>query len=365
MRTLIMIINQLRNSGPNRVMLDIAANIDRAKIRPVVISLMPDDTVRPIAHKFKEIGVEIYRFNYNFYSLELNTFNVAKRLEKFIVENYDNPVVQAHGYHPTLLTARMHIPHTVTIHCISKEDFIKSRGPIIGNYMVYRFARNLKKQKYPVVISSYMANYYRNICKNNIQLIYNGVSYSPLQSDISQLKQKLAISPNKKIIIVTGGLNERKNNIHTILQLKQSGLDNFLCVFLGIGPQEQFLKDSVGNDNRFRFDGYRTNINEYLAIADLYVSSSLSEGLPLAVLEAVCSGVPCLLSNIPPHKEIVEKIDCQGVDTFSISTNELAENLSFFLNHKWSRRNISERARNVFSSKKMGAQYTELVEYIR
>ena len=365
MKTLVMLINQLRNSGPNRVMLDIAANVDRTKVRPVVISLRKDDTVRPIARQFEQIGVEIHRFDYNFYSLELLTSRIAKRLEAFISASFENPVVQAHGYHPTLITARMKLPHTVTIHCISKEDFVKSRGPVLGRYMVWRFSKNLKEQKYPVAISSYMMDFYRKICSYPIRLIYNGVSFSPHAVNISRLKENLNIPSDKKVIIVTGGLYERKNNTHTIRQLKNSGVKDFLCIFLGIGPQESLLRDEVGFDSRFRFEGYHTNIAEYLAVADLYISSSLTEGLPLAVLEAECSGVPALLSDIPPHREIVERVNTPGVSTFNLGNNELSETLHNYLLGFWNRETISKNALKYFSSKQMGANYTDLIEEIK
>ena len=44
-----------------------------------------------------------------------------------------------------------------------------------------------------------------------------------------------------------------------------------------------------------------------LKCADCYISSSTLEGLPISVLEAMYCGLPCILSDIPQHKEIAYK----------------------------------------------------------
>lgn len=364
MITLIMIINQLRNSGPNRVMLDIMRKLNRDNIKPVVIALMLDNTVRPIASEFEKIGVEIHRFAYSKLDLEIKTRSVRKEIENFIKFNYNNPVVQAHGYHPTLLTSGMSIPHTATIHCIDSEDFIISKGKLLGSYMVWRFRRHLKRHKYPVAISQYMMSHYSDACDIDFKLIHNGVNYHHLSCNINTLKQKLNIPFDKKIIVIPGRLHGSKNSTHTIKQLWLTGINDFLCIFLGFGPQLEELKAAVGSDSRFRFEGYKPNVGEYLSCADLYISSSLSEGLPLAALEALCMGVPSLLSDIPPHKEIVETLGQDGVECFSLQSNMLSDKLKIFLSKSYNRENISDAAIQHFSSQTMATKYETLFDEI-
>ena len=50
--------------------------------------------------------------------------------------------------------------------------------------------------------------------------------------------------------------------------------------------------------------GNVSNVNEYLNVADFFVSVSKAEGMPNAVLEAMSVGLPVILSDIEPHKEI-------------------------------------------------------------
>ena len=360
-----MLTNQLRNSGPDRVMLDIGSKIDRNKVKPVVIALMQDDPIRPIASEFEKADIEIHRFDYSKLQLELKSRRIRLELERYIQSHFKNPIVQAHGYHPTILTSKMMIPHTATIHCIASEDFIKSKGRILGSYMVWRFKHNLKRHNYPIAISKYMLEYYASVCDVRLRLIHNGVNFQPKLCDIDKLKRNLNLPLEKKIIVVPGGISKRKNNLHTIEQLIKSGLNNYVCVFLGIGPQLEQLQTYFGKDHRFRFEGYKSNVGEYLACADLYISSSLSEGLPLAALEAVCMGVPSLLSDIPPHSEIVEIMKYEGVKQFSLQSDMLSELVKIFLISTFNRKGISDRAIQYFSSETMAGKYELLLEDIK
>jgi glycosyltransferase involved in cell wall biosynthesis len=91
----------------------------------------------------------------------------------------------------------------------------------------------------------------------------------------------------------------------------------------------------------------------------LYISSSLSEGLPLSVLEAVNYGVPCLLSSIRPHIEISQELNVEGVECFDLTTNELHSKIDKSLSKSFDNSLISQKAHCYYSSEIMTKKYED------
>ena len=60
------------------------------------------------------------------------------------------------------------------------------------------------------------------------------------------------------------------------------------------------------NKKNIVLPGLVHNVNDYLRAADQFVSASHAEGMPNAVLEALAASLPVILSDIPPHREILE-----------------------------------------------------------
>ena len=79
-----------------------------------------------------------------------------------------------------------------------------------------------------------------------------------------------------------------------------------VLLFAGDGPLARACKGLAGGDPRIHFLGQISNVQDYLQVADVFVSAALSEGLPNTVLEAMASGLPTVLSDIPAHREILD-----------------------------------------------------------
>src|SRR5690606_21428417 len=77
--------------------------------------------------------------------------------------------------------------------------------------------------------------------------------------------------------------------------------------------------ETISNDN-VHFLGRVSNVSECLQGADYFVSASKSEGLPMAAIEALACGLPVLLSDIDPHKEII-KLDDKIGSIYSLGSN--------------------------------------------
>src|SRR5690625_7843892 len=82
---------------------------------------------------------------------------------------------------------------------------------------------------------------------------------------------------------------------------------------LGGGELQSACKALAGQTNNILIKGAVANVAEYLQASDYFVSCSKAEGLPMAVIEALAWGLPCVLSDIPPHYEIFEA--CPSIGT--------------------------------------------------
>lgn len=80
------------------------------------------------------------------------------------------------------------------------------------------------------------------------------------------------------------------------------------CVIAGAGSSEDSLRRMaarLGLGDTVIFPGFRTDIRDLLAAADIFVMPSRAEGQPLVLLEAMAAGKPIIASDLPGVKEIV------------------------------------------------------------
>lgn len=93
--------------------------------------------------------------------------------------------------------------------------------------------------------------------------------------------------------------------VAAVKRLLDDGIDATLDI-LGEGPQRQALAELIercGADEYIRLHGDCDNVDEWLQQADIFVSASLYEGQPNAVLEAAAVGTPLILSDIVEHRD--------------------------------------------------------------
>ncbi|MCG7406101.1 glycosyltransferase family 1 protein [Paenibacillus sp. ACRRX] len=138
----------------------------------------------------------------------------------------------------------------------------------------------------------------------------NSSSYAfRTQSDRSRMRKELGIPTDCLVIGHVGRLSEVKNHFFMIdiadwLKRQHPELC-FWFVFTGDGPLKYDLEQAIiskGLDQHFIFTGLRSDIPELLQAFDVYLFPSLFEGLPVSLLEAQASGLPCLVSAGVPNE---------------------------------------------------------------
>jgi glycosyltransferase involved in cell wall biosynthesis len=127
--------------------------------------------------------------------------------------------------------------------------------------------------------------------------------------------------------------------------MREQGMDVFF-VIVGDGPERNNLKAlalSLGIEDRVRFAGFRPNARDFLRIFDAFVLPSIHEGTPMALLEAMHEGIPCVATNVGGIPEILENGQC-GIMVPPKSPTELARACGMVLQNGYQRDSLVKRA---------------------
>ena len=229
-------------------------------------------------------------------------FSGKKELEK-LVKNENIDIIHAHTIFPQGAVAidigkKYNIPTYVTAH-----------GPGVNTLPNISFFRKqikkvLEKSDKVLGVSQDLVN---KINALNIDDIQKKTSVHLNAVDIEKFKENSSKSKNKKPVVVYVGALEKIKNIDLLLDAKKQSIIDYELVLVGDGPESNKLKKRVKNENikNVKFLGYRRDVENILPQTDLFVLPSFSEGLSIAVIEALACGLPVIGSNIDGMKELI------------------------------------------------------------
>jgi glycosyltransferase involved in cell wall biosynthesis len=207
-------------------------------------------------------------------------------------------------------------------------------------------------------------------------VIPNGInlqSYRASPSARIGTRRSLGLPDAATVVIAVGRICVEKNYdcaIRSIALLKRKAPDsNVRYLVCGDGPEKKRLATLATDlrlDGWIRFCDSRTDIPELLAAGDIFLSTSSVEGMPLSVLEALSSGLPCVLSAIDQHHEIAR--DMPGcVFTAPDSPEEVSEALQALMKDPMPAsdlRGAREPLLEKFSIATCAASYSEFYESV-
>lgn len=130
----------------------------------------------------------------------------------------------------------------------------------------------------------------------------------PADFDRQAWRQRYQIKETDQVLVFAAELSGRKNQSQLIKILPRLN-QSIKLLLLGDGPLKRQYADLVrqlGVSERVIFTGYQTNITPFLAMADIAVSSSKQEGLPVNIMEALAFNLPVVASDIRGHQDLIE-----------------------------------------------------------
>ncbi len=207
---------------------------------------------------------------------------------------------------------------------------------------------------------------------NKIVTIYNGIDLEKyaIKSSFGKLCSQLSIPAGTLVAGTVGSLFKVKGIPYLLEATKKvvSHFPNFRLLIAGEGDQESVLKQktlSLGLEQTVSFLGFRNDIPELLNLFDIYICSSISEGLSLSILEAMAAGKPVVATQVGGNPELV----IPGKNGFLVSPGDpyaLAEKILILLKDKNLRELMGRTGKKIaeekFSLEKMVKNYQNLYE---
>ena len=153
---------------------------------------------------------------------------------------------------------------------------------------------------------------WKRLVKNRWRVVQNGF-------DLERVDRVLAVHPiarpeDRFDVISVGRLEQVKDPLTLLRAFAAAAELSNRLVFVGVGALELELNEAIGKlriERAVQLTGLipRDDVFVRCAASSLFVSTSLGEGLPVAVMEAMATGAPAVLSDIAPHRELVDGVD--------------------------------------------------------
>lgn len=245
----------------------------------------------------------------------IKNYNAYKQLIKLVKEN-DIDIIDCHtpvgGVLGRLTT------HKTKRYCIyTAHGFHFFKGAPIQNWLIFYPIEKWLSKYTDILITINKEDYQRAKSKFHMkQLEYIpgvGIDVEKFQLkdfDRDGYRKQLGYTKDDFVIISVGDLSKRKNHEVVLRAIAKLNNPNIKYMIVGQGNLKEYLinlSKELHIENQFQLLGFRKDIPELLNSSDLFCFPSLQEGLPVALMEALASGMPCIASDIRGNNDLINE----------------------------------------------------------
>jgi len=174
------------------------------------------------------------------------------------------------------------------------------------------------------------------------------------ENDINGLRAALNLK-GKIVFVVVGRLNSAKGQRYILRAMPGviARHKDIRLLIIGDGPDMNELKKTcreLSLGGHVEFLGERNDVRELLHLSDIFILLTESEGLCLAVLEAMAVGKPCIISDIGPNKEIVDHMR-SGILVDPKKHEDVCRAMNLLIEDAELRKALGDAARSVVMEK--------------
>jgi len=209
------------------------------------------------------------------------------------------------------------------------DKLIVENNSDINKGLKYKIA---KKDKFTIITSGIDTQYYKNYVPN------------------ADFRNTLVRDPSAKIILTIGPFKHQKNLGDFIRagEIVSRQFDNAYFFIVGDGelrPELEVLIEKLNLNNKITLLGWRRDIIELLSACDIFVMTSLWEGLPRTILDAMCCAKPVIANAVGGISDIIKDGE-NGFLTLPLIYSETAEKIIYLLNDEKLFKKIGENAKD-------------------
>ncbi len=280
-------------------------------------SSLSEEKCKKLREKLDSLGVKSYHIDFQRNPLKpqnLKAFFALKKLVKS--EGFD--LIHCHTPVGGILTRLAAVGErkkgTRVIYTAHGFHFFKG-APLI-NWLIYYTAEKFCSYFTDTLITINGEDFARAKeklkAKNTVYLPGIGIDCSRYDISVNREEKlrEIGVPVDSKVILHIGELSKRKNQKTAIQAFDELNDVNAHLLLVGIGELNNELcsyTDYLGIKDRVHFLGFRTDIPELLGVADIFIFPSRQEGLPVALMEAMASGLPCICSDIRGNNDLVDE----------------------------------------------------------
>ena len=334
-------ITRLDLGGAQKIVLSLLTHLKKRGYNVLLIcgeggELFPEFKNKNIdMHIIKELKREINPI-YDLLAI-INTTRLLNRLRK------ENQNIIVHTHTPKagiIVRLSAHFAGIRNIyHTIHGWGFHKGQNPI--SYFIFVLIEKITSGITTKLIA--VSEYVKNIGikygigkKNQYTIIRNGIKTKPRETRISSIYKDLGIPRSKRIILQVSSLKPAKSPMDFLRIAKRfTQRDDLIFIIAGGGELKKGLQSYINknNLNNTILLGWYENVSNLYSIADVCILTSISEGMPLAIMEAMSFKIPIVASNIEPIREILPGYEylClpHDIDCFVKKINKLLLSRNF------------------------------------
>ena len=364
------VVPRLLGGGAAQCVVDLAIGLADVGLRPIVVCL---ERTGYLADELSNRGVTVIGPLKNAGNDPTAPFRLAALLREHRVD-----VAHCHnwgGLVDTVLAAKLarmtpvlHTQHGLDYGFSDSPDHLRSRLRTAMKALACQGVTKIATVSQEV---AQMVTREWRVSPSRVSVVHNGVRVPEPDEGIeirSRWRRELGIAESD-VLIGTVAVFRPVKDLHTMLEamaLIARETPRAKLVLMGAGPQKAELEATVeklGLQSIVHFPGFRRDASQLLPALDVFVLSSVSEGISLALLEAMAAGVPSVATSVGGNLEILHQPGC-GLLVPPRSPRDLANTILSLMNDPAQCGELSaggrRRVEEAFSLQRMVRAYESL-----